>query len=76
MGRIPSLKGEEVVRALEKAGFQVIRQQSSHARLKHLDQRLVTVPVHPGHDLGRGILRKILRDAKLTPEEFLSFLRV
>jgi predicted RNA binding protein YcfA (HicA-like mRNA interferase family) len=75
MGRIPALKSEEVIRVLAKAGFQTIRQRGSHVRLRHPDQRVVTVPAHLGQDLGRGILRKILRDAKLTPEEFLSLLR-
>ena len=43
--------------------------------LTHSDRRAVTVPVHSGRDLGRGILRKILRDAQLSPEEFLEFLQ-
>jgi len=42
---------------------------------KSLDELVVTVPVHPGQNLRRGILRKILRDPELTPEEFLGILR-
>jgi predicted RNA binding protein YcfA (HicA-like mRNA interferase family) len=68
------LHADEVVRALERAGFQAVRQRGSHVRLKHGDGRVVTVPVHSGQDIGRGLLRKILRDAELTTGEFLKLL--
>ena len=69
------LKAGEMLHALQKAGFRVVRQRGSHARLRHPDGRVVTVPVHAGQDIGRGLLRKILRDAELTPEEFLRLLK-
>jgi predicted RNA binding protein YcfA (HicA-like mRNA interferase family) len=34
----------------------------------------VTVPVHIGQDIGRGLLRKILRDAELSLEELMELL--
>jgi predicted RNA binding protein YcfA (HicA-like mRNA interferase family) len=74
MPSLPMLRADELIRALELAGFQVVRQRGSHVRLKHDDGRAVTVPVHSGQDVGRGLLRKILRDAELTPEEFLKLL--
>jgi len=74
MTRLPVLRGTEVVRALEKAGFEVVRRRGSHVRLKHPDGRVVTVPVHQGQDISRGLLRKILRDAELSPEDLLSLL--
>ena len=72
MAKLPVLKANKLVRALERAGFQIIRQRGSHVRMKHPDGRVVTVPVHPGQDIGRGLLRKILRDAELTREEFVA----
>jgi predicted RNA binding protein YcfA (HicA-like mRNA interferase family) len=72
MPSLPMLRADEIIRALERAGFQAVRQRGSHVRLKHDDGRVVTVPVHSGQDIGRGLLRKILRDAELTPEEFLE----
>ena len=75
MGRAPALTSNDVVRVLEKLGFRRIRQRGSHLRLRHPDNRVVTVPIHAGQDLGRGILSKILRDADLTQQEFLSVLR-
>jgi predicted RNA binding protein YcfA (HicA-like mRNA interferase family) len=61
MSRLPMLQGREIV-----------RQKGSHVRMKHPDGRVVTVPVHAGRDIGRGLLRKILRDAELTREAFLE----
>jgi len=74
MARLPILRAQEVIGALEKAGFQVIGQKGSHVRMRHADGRVVTVPVHAGRDIGRGLLRKILRDAELTHEAFLELL--
>lgn len=67
---IPS---EKVVKILEKLGFEKIRQRGSHVFLKHQDGRITVVPVHKGEDLGRGLLRKIIKDAKLTEEELAKF---
>ncbi len=75
MPRLPVLKAMELIRALEKAGFQAIRQKGSHVRLKHPDGRVVTVPVHPERDIGRGLLRKVIRDAELTRDEFMALLK-
>ena len=75
MAKLPILRVNEFIRALEGAGFQSIRQRGSHVRMKHPDGRIVTVPVHPGQDIGRGLLRKILRDAELTREAFIALLK-
>ena len=63
------------MKALQKAGFDVLRQRGSHVFLRHPDGRATVVPIHKGEDLGRGLLRKIIHDAELTREEFLEFLR-
>lgn len=75
MPPLPMVKARELIRALEKAGFAIVRQRGSHARLEHEDGRVATVPVHPGQDIGRGLLRKILRDAELSTDEFLELLK-
>jgi len=74
MPGLPVLKAGQVIRVLEKVGFQVVRQRGSHVRLGHADGRVVTVPVHSRQDIGRGLLRKILRDAELSPEELMEVL--
>ncbi|MEK6604498.1 MAG: type II toxin-antitoxin system HicA family toxin, partial [Nitrospirota bacterium] len=40
--------------------------------LKHADGRRTTVPVHKGRDLGKGLLRQIMRDANLTVEDLTT----
>lgn len=61
----------KVDRALQRLGFEPVRQKGSHVRYKHGDGRAVTVPNHPGEAIGPGLLRKILRDANVTRDEFL-----
>jgi predicted RNA binding protein YcfA (HicA-like mRNA interferase family) len=46
MPPVPSVRGERVVRALEKAGFKVARVAGSHHIMRHPDGRGTTVPVH------------------------------
>ncbi len=43
----------------------------SHLVLRHADGRRVTVPVHSGRDLGRGLVQRIMRDAGLTADDLL-----
>ena len=74
MPKLPVLRANTVINVLEKVGFQVIRQKGSHLRMQHEDGRVVTIPVHPGKDIGRGLLIKILHDAELTKEEFILLL--
>ncbi|MCC0179285.1 type II toxin-antitoxin system HicA family toxin [Waterburya agarophytonicola K14] len=74
MPKLPVITASEIIKALEKIGFQAIRQKGSHVRMKHEDSRVVTVPVHKGKTIGKGLLRKILRDAELTVEEFIKLL--
>ena len=73
--KLPRVEGREVVRALERAGFEVRRQKGSHVHLRRSsDQRRVTVPVHTGRTLPPGTLRAILRDADIEVEEFRQLL--
>jgi len=74
MTKLPSLTGEQVIKALNKAGFQVVRQRGSHKYLKHSDNRATVVPVHKGETIGPGLLRKIIHDTELSKEEFLKLI--
>ena len=70
MSQLPSLTGKEVIKALRKVGFEVARVRGSHHILAHADGRRTVVPVHSGETLGKGLLSQILRDCKLTKDEF------
>jgi predicted RNA binding protein YcfA (HicA-like mRNA interferase family) len=56
---VPSVRGERVVRALEKAGFKVARITGSHHVMRHPDRRGTTALVHLGRRVARGTLRGI-----------------
>lgn len=74
MPPVPSVPGQQMVRALEKAGFTVARITGSHHVMRHSDGRGTTVPVHAGRDLAKGTLRGILADTGLTIDELRDFL--
>lgn len=72
--KLRPLPPERIIRILEKAGFQKIRQKGSHIFMRHPDGRTTVVPFHKGEDIGRGLLRKIIRDAKMNVDEFFGVL--
>ena len=74
MPRRKRLTGKELIRALKKVGFQVVRIQGSHHRLRHSDSRVTTVPIHAGETIGPGLLGQILRDCDLTHEQLEDML--
>ena len=76
MGLLPSLKSHEVIAALVKAGFRIIRQSGSHVRLQHSADatRQTTVPQHSA-PLPLWLMRAILRQAKISVTEFRKLIR-
>jgi predicted RNA binding protein YcfA (HicA-like mRNA interferase family) len=74
MSRLPSLTGRQLLTALERLGFAVIRIWSSHHYLRHPDGRATVVPVHRGETIGRGLLSKILRDTEVSREQLQEHL--
>lgn len=74
MTKLPTLTGEELVVALGKAGFKVVRIRGSHHFMRHADGRTTVVPVHSGEIIGPGLMAKILRDCEMTRAELLLLL--
>jgi predicted RNA binding protein YcfA (HicA-like mRNA interferase family) len=73
--KLPRITGDEVVRALKRAGFIMDRQRGSHVILVHTQSRKrVVVPVHTGKIVKPGTLSGILDDAGLSTEELISLL--
>jgi predicted RNA binding protein YcfA (HicA-like mRNA interferase family) len=71
--RLPVLSGQRLVKALERAGWQTVRQRGSHVRLKHPDRGVfITVPLH--RELKRGTLSGILSDAGLDTDQLRRLL--
>ena len=68
---MPQVTGAEAIRKLRRDGWFLDRIQGSHHMLQHpVKTGTISVPVHPGRDLAPGTLRKIIRDAGLTPAAF------
>jgi len=68
------VRGRELLRALQKAGFAVVRIKGSHHFMRHPDGRATVVPVHAGETIGPGLLNQILRDTELTREDLQKLL--
>ncbi|MPZ33170.1 MAG: addiction module toxin, HicA family [Rhodospirillales bacterium] len=74
MTRIPPVSGRELMAALGRKGFQVIRVKGSHHVLRHADGRMTVVPVHGREEIGPGLLAKILRDCDMSRDELRALL--
>jgi predicted RNA binding protein YcfA (HicA-like mRNA interferase family) len=74
MPRLPRLRGREVITALQRVGFVVLRVKGSHHFLQHSDGRRTVVPVHAGETIGPGLLGKILKDVEMEAGEFVKWL--
>jgi predicted RNA binding protein YcfA (HicA-like mRNA interferase family) len=74
LARLPGARAKEVIRALQRAGFVLERQNStSHALLRHpVSARTTIVPIH-SKELPRWLLKKIIKDAGLSEDEFRAF---
>jgi len=74
MPPVPAVRGDRLIKALERAGFTVTRVRGSHHRLRHPDGQATTIPVHPGRDVPKGTLRAVLQDTGLSVDELLKLL--
>ncbi len=74
MSKLPALTGDTVIKTLEKIGFETVRQKGSHVRMQHIDGRVLTVPIHAGKTIGKGLLSKIIRDAEISRDEFIELI--
>lgn len=69
MPKLPVVSAKQLIKILVNSGFSETRQKGSHKFFKHEDGRVTSVPFHSG-DIGKGLLRKILNQVKISPEEF------
>ena len=75
MAKLPRLSGKEVIRALEKAGFVQIRQRGSHVfMVKQIINSKIPLVVPMHKEIDKGTLLEIIRQSKLSREEFEKLL--
>ena len=73
MARLPVISGDDFVKAMRKIGYVWDHTEGSHMILFHSSRGRLSVPRHK--ELGRGLLRALIRDAGLTRNELIALLR-
>jgi predicted RNA binding protein YcfA (HicA-like mRNA interferase family) len=69
MTKLVMLDFKTIDRLLKQLGFAAVRQKGSHVFYRHADGRTTTIPNHAGRDISRPLLREILREVELTPDQ-------
>ena len=75
MTRLPILSAKKIEKLLIDLGFIRVRQKGSHVFYRHPDGRTTTLPHHRGRDIARPLLREILTEIDLTPDDLLRMLK-
>lgn len=72
MGILAGISGKKAIVKFVRLGYVVARQRGSHVRL--IDptghRGKISIPLHK--ELGIGLLKRLIKDAKITPDEFLQ----
>jgi len=74
MTRLPIVDFKQMEKVLQHLGFETVRQKGSHIFYRHHDGRTTTLPNHPGRDLARPLIREVIREIELSPEQFREML--
>ena len=73
MPKLPVISAKQAIKAFEKLDYQIIRQKGSHIRMRHKTDKSKQPLTIPNHKIiGKGLLRKLLRDSELTIGNFLK----
>ncbi len=76
MSKLPLMSARDVSKVLKKLGFKFKRQQGSHMFFEHPDGRTTVIPNHPGEQIDRGLLNKIVKhDLQISREEFIRLVK-
>jgi len=70
--RLPIVDFKTMEKILLSLGFENVRSRGSHFFYRHADGRTTTLPNHKGRDLSRSLIREIIREIELTPEQFIQ----
>ncbi len=68
--KLPLLSGRQVHATLRRPGFAEVHRKGSHVKMEHPDGRRIVFPFHD--EVDRFTLRGALRDADISPEEFIA----
>ena len=75
MTRIPQTTSRELVKFLLEHEYEIERLSGSHLTLRNRTRGTsITIPVHKGCEIGRGLAVRILKDAGFSVDEYLQWL--
>jgi predicted RNA binding protein YcfA (HicA-like mRNA interferase family) len=75
MSKVPSLNYDKLIKALQRAGFIVVRQKGSHIRMqKRVDDETIKITIPAHKPIKRSTLSHIIKCAGLTVEDLLALL--
>jgi predicted RNA binding protein YcfA (HicA-like mRNA interferase family) len=74
MSKLPMVNFKTMDKMLRHLGFAAVRQKGSHVFYRHTDGRTTTLPNHGNRDLARPLMREILREISISPDEFTELL--
>ena len=72
MTKLPPLKAREVIKGLQKMGFEKVGQKGSHALFHHQDCRRAPIPIHPTKTISPYFLSDILKRLEIDEHQFLQ----
>ena len=74
MSKLPLTDAKTFEKLLLSLGFKIQRQKGSHVFYRHPDGRYTTLPHHKGRGIGRSLIRAILRQIDISPEEYIDLI--
>ena len=75
MSKLPLTNAKRLEKILKSLGFTSVRQKGSHVFYRHPAGRYTTIPHHQGSDLARPLIRKILKEAGISFEDYITALK-
>jgi predicted RNA binding protein YcfA (HicA-like mRNA interferase family) len=72
MSKLPMANFKTMDKILRRLGFDAVRQKGSHVFYRHADGRTTTLPNHGNRDIARPLMREILREISVSPDEFIK----
>jgi len=74
--KLPVVSGRKIVKALKKAGFEIVGRKGSHIRLKKKTSEGTFIVVVPDHvEIAKSTLHSIIRQSGMTRDEFIELLK-
>ena len=74
MSKLPMANFKTMDKILRRLGFNAVRQNGSHVFYRHSDGRTTTLPNHGNRDIARPLMREILREISISPDELVKLL--